>query len=270
MAAARALRLLVGKSAIALSKRSPLGRGLFRRSMLAMLDALGITEVNSSFRGAPIHFHLDNNTERKALLSNRYDRAEMDFLCSYLKKPGAVFFDVGANSGLYTMFEASRMKPGSKVISIEPNSEMCRRIEHNRQILLDAKRLDGVEIILEKCALGDRDGELFLETSVGFGSAYVSDVPSPSAVPVSVFTLRHIFEKHRLASIDAMKMDIEGYEDRALIPFFVEMQKSQFPKALLFETIHSDRWNADLVSYCSEIGYKCAGKTRSSILMELS
>ena len=76
--------------------------------------------IQTKFRGVPIILHMDNTTERKALLTG-YDRREMDFLAAHLTDKDAAYIDVGANSGLYVHWLAAQMAPSARAIAIEPN-----------------------------------------------------------------------------------------------------------------------------------------------------
>jgi len=54
--------------------------------------------------------------------------------CNWIKsmvKPGEVFFDIGANIGVYTIMAARRVSPGGKVYSFEPHVANLRRLIDN-------------------------------------------------------------------------------------------------------------------------------------------
>ncbi|MFM7083778.1 MAG: methyltransferase, partial [Hyphomicrobium sp.] len=58
-----------------------------------------------------------------------------------------------------------------------------------------------------------------------------------------------------LNNIDLIKIDIEGYEDKALIPFFKEAPRKLYPKAIIIENNEKD-WETDVISYACSLGYK--------------
>ena len=204
---------------------------------------------------------MDNTTERKALLT-KYDHKEMEFLASFLKNEGSVFVDLGANSGLYTQWLAANMPTASRIIAIEPNPTMRRRISENLK-MLDCK--PDVEIL--PCGIGEHKGTMYLDTSYGVGAARLDD---SKGVPIVVETLKGALESVSCKSISALKIDIEGHEDRALMPFFETCEKSSWPKAIVIETAHRDDWKTDIVGHLMKKGYVQDGRTRSNALLRLS
>jgi FkbM family methyltransferase len=223
--------------------------------------------IQSGFRNIPFLFHLDNTTERKALVSDAYDRAELDFLKGFLSAKPATCVDIGANSGLYSIFLAAHMPQGSQVIAVEPNPAMCRRITLNASLLRKRGLAENVTIEIEQAALGAQEGEFYLDLSHGLGPAQLTDVKSGNGFAVPVKTLPGLCREKGVERIDAMKIDVEGYEDRVLMPLLSAGQPHLLPRALVFETVHRSEWQEDAIEACIRAGYRSAGKTRSSIMM---
>ena len=46
-----------------------------------------------------------------------------------------------------------------------------------------------------------------------------------------------------------MKIDIEGHEDKALLPFFEEVNKDLYPEIILIEHTSNENWSLDIISY---------------------
>ena len=241
-------------------QNTPLGRGKARRLLIAAAKRLATGPIRTAYRGVPIFMHLDNTTERKALF-HAYDRAEMDFLRQYLTDRDAVFVDVGANSGLYTQWLASKMHPDATIIAIEPNLQMCSRIQENIA-LLPAKP----QVRIEACAAGESEGTAFLDLSHGVGMA---SLLGGSGLEVRVRSLASIVADAGCERISALKIDVEGYEDRVLIPFFRHAPRNLWPHAIVMEFVHSDRWNDDAVNEIRAIGYVEVKRTRANLLMQI-
>jgi hypothetical protein len=70
-----------------------------------------------------------------------------------------------------------------------------------------------------------------------------------------------LVEEHGFERIDALKADIEGAEDLALIPFIEEAPRTLWPKLIILE--HSaGEWRRDCAAFLLERGYvasKAAG-----------
>lgn len=251
---------------LAVSRNTPLGRGALRRRVLRLLEKLQAGPVKTTFRRTPIILHLDNTTERKALLS-AYDKRELDFLASFLASAPGTFVDVGANSGLYVQYLAARMRPGSKIVAVEPNSVMCERIDANLRLLAAHNLGLGVEIAVARCAAGAEDGYARLEVGGGFGAANLRDDAQGDGIEVPVRLLSDILRANGVTTIDAMKIDVEGYEDRVLMPFLSSASPMLFPRAIVIEDTHRSRWQADAIARLFELGYREAGRTRGNLFL---
>jgi len=262
-------RELLAQTFVTAAKHSPLSRGRGRRTILKVLQKIHPEPLPSTFRGVPFLFHLDNTTERKALVSDSYDRVELDFLIGFLNSSPSTFIDIGANSGLYSLYLASRMPPGSRVYAVEPNPEMCRRVAANAALLREKGLAADVAIELRQLAIGAASGVAYLDLSLGLGPAFLADQKGESTLSVNVMTLIGFCRENSIGSIGAIKIDVEGYEDRVLLPFLSAAPTELLPRALIFETVHRNHWERDAVAACLEAGYAITRKTRSSILMAL-
>jgi FkbM family methyltransferase len=259
----------IAEGIVQAAKCSPLGRGAARKWMLGLLTRLHPEPILGDFRGVPILFHLDNTTEKKALLRDAYDAEELDFLVTHLRGRPGTFVDIGANSGLYSIYIAAQMPRGSRVIAVEPNPQMCGRIKKNAELLRSRGQALDVSIEIQACALGEGPGTLYLDLSEGLGGAHLVSGPAQGCVPVPVETLANLCRQNRVASIQALKIDVEGYEDRVLLPFLKECGPQLLPGAVVMEYVHRNGWITDAAAACLSAGYRVSGKTRSSLLMEL-
>jgi FkbM family methyltransferase len=113
------------------------------------------------------------------------------------------------------------------------------------------------------------DGELMIETDGdNLGASHiVTGNASGKAIRVPSRRLQQILEQAGVSHVDALKIDIEGYEDRALMPFFKEAPPSLWPRAVVIEHLSKDEWLADCIADMIARGYSEAGKTRSNTLL---
>jgi len=135
----------------------------------------------------------------------------MALTAAYLR-PGMKVVDVGANIGVYSILAQHRVGHAGCVWAFEPSSESYRRFLEN--------------ISLNNCscvrpariALSDRPDAFFmLQSDPGFGDAYRYLLPSRAAggaagelVPVT--TLDLYASRNGIASVDFVKVDVEGGE----------------------------------------------------------
>src|SRR5205085_2930513 len=70
-----------------------------------------------------------------------------------------------------------------------------------------------------------------------------------------------------VAKVDALKIDVEGFEDRVLTGFFKDAPKALWPRAVVIEHLSRDEWQEDCIADMRRRGYVEAGKTRSNTLL---
>jgi hypothetical protein len=93
------------------------------------------------------------------------------------------------------------------------------------------------------------------------------DDASGRAIRVPSLRLLRILQEAGVSSVDALKIDVEGYEDRVLISFFKEAPQALWPRAVVIEHLSKDEWQADCIADMVSRGYAIAGRTRSNTLL---
>ena len=249
---------------IALTQRSGLKRGAFRPMMSRLVNLMRAGPVDMRYQGAAFRLHHQASaTERGALFNPDYNRDELDFLRANLPA-GGTFVDLGANVGTYALVLARHVGTKGKVIAVEPHPVIHARLAFNR----DASSVDQVRLVA--AAVGAADGELLIETDGdNLGASHVVlGAPSANAIKVPSLRLARILGDAGVASVDALKIDIEGFEDRALVPFFEEAPQSLWPRAVVIEHLSRDEWQQDTIADMIARGYAEAGRTRSNTLLK--
>ena len=248
---------------ISLAHRSRLKRGAFRPMLSRLVNVLRAGPVDVRYQGASFRFyHQASATERGALFNPDYNLEELDFLRAHTPA-GGVFVDVGANVGTYAMVLACHVGPGGKVIAVEPHPVTHARLAFNRVAS------GAMQATLVAAAAGPSDGELMIETDGGnLGASHiVSGERSGNGIRVPSLRLRRILDDALVSHVDALKIDVEGYEDRVLTGFFQEAPPSLWPRAVVIEHLSRNEWLADCIADMRGRGYAEAGKTRSNTLL---
>jgi FkbM family methyltransferase len=252
------------QAVIALAHRSRLKRGAFRPALSRLLNLVRAGPLDVHYQGAAFRFyHQTSATERGALLNPEYNIEELDFLRAHVPG-GGTFLDVGANAGTYALPIALHAGARARVIAVEPHPVMVARLTFNR----DASGAGNVAIVA--AAAGDADGELMIETDhENFGASHVyPDASARSgAIRVPAMRLLRILEDHGAEKVDALKIDVEGYEDRVLIGFFRDAPQALWPRAIAIEHLERDDWADDCLADMLARGYAGIGKTRSNTLL---
>jgi FkbM family methyltransferase len=250
---------------IALAQRTELKRGAFRPMLSRLLNLCRGGPVDFHYQGASFRFyHQASATERGALFNPDYNREELDFLRAHMPS-GGVFVDVGANVGTYAMALARHVGPAGTVIAIEPHPITHARLAFNRAAS------DFTQVRLVAAAAGPADGELMIETDGdNLGASHVvSGDAAGRAIRVPSLRLQRILQEASIGHVDALKIDVEGFEDRVLTGFFKQAPEQLYPRAVVIEHLSRNEWQDDCIADMRARGYAETGKTRSNTLLVL-
>lgn len=225
------------------------------------LRSFGCSPVDIDYYGLKLRVVPNRNmTDQKLLLrSGLRDQAELNFINRHVPAK-AVFLDIGANIGYYSL---SAAKLGfARIVSIEPNPLLIPRLRFNAS----ANNLDD-RLRLFPVAVSDKVGELFLHSPGDMGSGTVTTTAVEGAVPVKVETLANILAAAGVERVDAFKIDVEGHEDKALLPWLRALPDDKLPTAGILEFVHQSHWKEDVVAYLLGRGYRIGMKTRSNVIV---
>jgi FkbM family methyltransferase len=248
---------------IALAHRSRLKRGAFRPMLSRLVNVLRAGPVDVHYQGASFRFyHQASATERGALFNPDYNVEELDFLRAHTPSAG-VFVDVGANVGTYALALARHVGTNGKVVAIEPHPVTHARLAFNNAAS------GFTQTMLFAAAAGPADGELMIETDGdNLGASHiVSGQASSRAIKVPSLRLQRILDQAGASHVDALKIDVEGFEDRVLTGFFKEAPQSLWPRAVVIEHLSKNEWQHDCIADMRARGYAETGRTRSNTML---
>jgi hypothetical protein len=95
----------------------------------------------------------------------------------------------------------------------------------------------------------------------------VSGELSGNAIKVPSLRLQRILDDAGISHVDAVKIDVEGYEDRVLTSFFRQAPRPLWPRAVVIEHLSRNEWLEDCIADMRARGYAESGKTRSNTLL---
>lgn len=245
--------------------RLGLSRGLvtkfIRRTWLKHFPAIVDTEIN----GCKYRLDIEKNTtDGKLLASSKcYDSDEIGYLKDACTGHDSVFVDAGANTGYYSLTLATH--GCSKIIAIEPNPPTLNLLHFNVRI----NRLESV-IRIEPVCLGP-GGKIPFYCAGGLGDAGILPRHDPvEPIWLDSVPLLDLLRKHDVARVDALKIDIEGAEDIALLPFFANAPKTLWPRRVVIEHCHQDAWKNNVIDFMKQQGYLETAKTRGNLILRLA
>lgn len=206
-----------------------------------------------------------NLNEARVLFTPQYfDPAERAVLAARVR-PGWTFIDIGANVGAYALFVAHRAGPGAQVVAVEPHPEMLRRLAANAGFNPQAP----VRVVQAAISAAEGTLALTLDARNAGRSRLAAGGADDVRVDVAAMTLLELCRVQGLSRIDGLKIDIEGGEPDALLPFFRDAPRGLWPRLMILERGEA-QWDRPLVAPLMALGYRVAASSRMNHIMELA
>jgi FkbM family methyltransferase len=177
-------------------------------------------------------------------------------------KPGDVFYDIGANMGIYTLLAGVRVGPGGKVYAFEPHVVNVHTLLHNVQA-------NGLEALVDvlSCALNDREGffdfNYYSEIS-GSSNSQLNDTRDGTDLefrPVfkerkQATTVDALTQKGVIRPADHVKIDVDGNEMLILRGMSQLFAGARPPKSVQVEV--NARYRTELFDFMRAHGFEVA------------
>ena len=245
----------------------------FRRIGLLMIDEC----ADVTLFGARLRIYPHNNVSEKRVLfaTQLFDPAERQVLKA-LAAPGAVFLDIGANVGLYSISvgEDFAAHAETRIVAVEPHPYIYRRLAFNAA-LNPTYNITAVE-----AGIADHEGTLSLTLhgdNLGETRMVQADIPgsidnpadaiaADKVVEVPVISLMQLVDAHGLTRIDGMKVDVEGYEEKVILPFFDTAPETLLPRVIIIEN-NVRHWDVDIVAVAATHGYVSHRISKNNLML---
>lgn len=168
-------------------------------------------QITVSLAGIPVFLTPRGSAASDIWAGLRCETHEISFILNILQ-PGMVFFDVGANAGLFAISAAKRIG-GKNVFAFEPCSSTVDLLKRN--VLLNRV----VDVNVVRTALGASVGEGVLQVNSRgrdglntLGQATHPDSKVVGREDVPITTVDTFVSDRNIPRIDVMNVDIEGGE----------------------------------------------------------
>ncbi len=228
--------------------------------------ALDVTRFGLRMRLHP----LDNGCEKNLLFTPQMyepeERAELadEIVRNAVQRRPFVFVDIGANVGLFSLFVASQTKGNARIVAIEPEPGNFERLSFNIAVNPE------LPIVALQLALGERSGEVAIELNRrdrgGTRARALTGAEGADIVRVPCRPLQDVLTEQKIDRIDALKIDVEGAEDRVLAPFFRDAPAGRWPRLILIED-SSREWTVDLFALLAEKGYRVDARSAQNVML---
>ncbi len=160
-----------------------------------------------------VQLKLDDFIQQQIFLLDYYDKPGILFLKKHLSS-GAIFVDIGANIGAYTLIASKMVTKYGKVFAFEPAKHVYDQLLRN----ISLNQFENIR--LEKLALFDKKTKLELKISsnanLGMSSIHDHDEETGEIEVVEAISGDEYFKQIAPSRMDLIKLDIEGAELFAL------------------------------------------------------
>jgi FkbM family methyltransferase len=190
--------------------RSVYARSGLRDTVLELLYRRSGPSTVVRADGVSVTFRTVTASEFRRVRNLMDERGTIGDLLSELRTDD-VFYDIGANVGMYSCFVAKVLSEG-RVVAFEPHPA-------NTEALTENLDLNGFDAVVRRIALSDRRGDTVLtETSpeAGAGGHSLSPEGSGQGLHVETDTLDRTVDAADLPPPTVAKIDVEGAEGRVL------------------------------------------------------
>lgn len=242
------------------------GNGSLKKILYKILKKfIGDNQIFYNYHGRKFLLNpLTNSTDSKIIISSRYlEKTELNYLKITVKNKNSIFLDIGANTGYYSIMAAGF--GFKKIYAFEPIKETIDKLKQNISINKLSEKIE----IIDK-AIGDKNLQKTIYKdldNIGNSSLIIKN-RNFKENRIQMTTLVDFIKEKKIDKIHSIKIDVEGYEDRALIPFLNSLKFKNFPKLIILEHSNKKIWNSDLIGLLKSKGYKLVNSSRGNSIFE--
>ncbi|MGL5074391.1 MAG: FkbM family methyltransferase [Waterburya sp.] len=170
---------------------------------------------------------------------------------------GAVFYDIGANVGFFSIIAARLVGNTGKVYAFEPGEGNANSIRHNARL----NNFNQIEVIEKAVSDTPGEGELLLAKYSGGHALATADAPPDLAgtVTIELVTIDDLIAQNQIQPPNFVKVDIEGAELDALKGMTETIK--QYKPIIIYEIDDGDRVAyqrkyQEIESFLQSLGYQ--------------
>lgn len=221
---------------------------------------LNYPKIIKWYNGLKFVIYPNSDLGRAFFISGTYEPNSLLVVKNALTE-NSVFFDIGANAGVFTLAASQWVGPKGLVVAFEPSAREYQLLEEN----VTLNQLSNVR--LEKLAISNTNGSALLNIATQRHNgqntlcrefAY-EGVDSGTAETVSIRTLDQYISEKEISRLDLIKLDIEGAEYNALLG--AKNILTMLRPILIFEIVKSALQKngidiAEIEAFLDSLGYK--------------
>ena len=203
----------------------------------------------------------DNACDNSILRSGIHREEDELAILRTFTKPNQIFVDIGANIGIYSLIADKFLGEDSKIFAFEPFPDTFKKLQFN----INANNTDRILAFNFGIADKDKTEQLFLISGRNAGQhstnkqvALRSHSKNEKPVEINVRPLAKILQEQQINKVNILKMDIEGSEDKALLPYMNATERTAWPDYIMLEVGNRKLWSEDCVNHLLSNNYEIA------------
>ena len=249
----------IQKFLIYIGQHSFLKRGLFRYRYSKIIFSLKKGPLDVYFKKCAFRIFGENNLiEYGILLDPKYNSLDLKFLLEG-SNLDSNFVDLGSNIGQYSQ-PLALASPNGIVLSIDANPLMKSRLLFNYK----ATAITNIRFVLS--AVSNKIGTGSLKIRKNDNAIVALDENIKSDVKIN--TLENIISDNNIKNIYGLKIDIEGHEDKALVPFLLNANESLLPKKIVIEKFSKNTDYPECTLAFKKLNYKLVSRSKNNSFYE--
>ncbi len=121
----------------------------------------------------------------------------------------SVFFDVGANIGVFSLFSAQQWCPKGRVLGFEASPLIFSYLQHNTQL----HQLPALQVLNRAVTEHSGDHLTFYDAPIAkFGMGSLENRFGTKGMAIQTISLDDAAAENNIARVDVIKVDVEGFE----------------------------------------------------------
>ena len=208
-----------------------------------------VIDKGRSFKLRHYGFVLENEIFWEGL-TGKWEKESIE-LWIKLCKDANIVFDIGANTGVYSLV-AQTINPQATIYAFEPLKTICDKLIANN-------RLNNYSITCCEIALSDHDGKAAIYKvnsdhtyEATLNKVFEGKLADARAIEVEIVTAKTFIEQNGITNIDLIKIDVETHEPEVLEGFGEYLLK--FKPTILIELI-TDYVVEGVIPVVKDLGY---------------
>ena len=247
------------KFLIHIGQNSFLKRGLFRYRYSKLIFSVRKGPLDIYFKKCAFRLFGENNLiEYGILLDPKYNSLDLEFLLEG-SDLGSNFVDLGSNIGLYSQ-PLALASPNGIVLSVDANPLMKARLLFNYK----ATAITNIQFVLS--AVSNKIGTGSLKIRKNDNAIVALDETIQSNIKIN--TLENLLHENNIKNLYGLKIDIEGHEDKALVPFLLNAKESLLPKKIVIEKLSKNTDYPECTLAFKKLNYKLISRSKNNSFYE--